>query len=443
VRVVYGRTPLLGLGSGLFNGFGSWGCNGVRGSRVWARLVGVEQVVVESVWFDAAADAVIVSMRPVARAAGRCGVCQRRCARYDAGRGRRRWRTVDAVVVRAYLEAAAPRVWCPEHGVVVAAVPWARHGAGHTRQFDDLVAWLVRRMSKTAVCQVLRVGWRTVGDIVERVVADAETAAGDRLAGLRRIGIDEVSYRRGHRYLTVVVDHDTRRVLWAAPGRDKATLATFFDLLGAQRCAQLALVSADGAEWIFSAVTQRCPNARLCLDPFHVVAWAAKALDAVRSRVHAAARRAGQTALAQGVKGARYVLWKDPAHLTARQQAKLAWIEATNQPLYRAYLLHQQLRQVFAGGGEDRVELLDAWLDWAAGSGLRPFVELAYRIRRWYRDDIAHTLTYRLSNGLLESTNTKIRLITRIAFGFKTPEALIAMVKLHLGGYHLPLPGRA
>ena len=346
-------------------------------------------------------------------------------------------------MTRAYVEAAAPRVYCPEHGVVVAAVPWARHGAGHTRDFDALVVWLVRRMSKQAVCQLVRVGWRTVGEIMERMVTDADAAAGDRLAGLRRIGIDEVSYRRGHRYLTVVVDHDTRRVVWVAPGRDKATLLRFFDLLGPQRCAQIALVSADGAEWIFSAVTERCPNVKICLDPFHVVAWAGKALDAVRSRVHDAARRAGQTALAQGVKGARYALWKDPADLTARQQAKLAWIEATNQPLYRAYLLHQQLRQVFAGAGDQRIELLDAWLDWAASSGLRPFVELAGRIRRWYRDDIANTLTHRLSNGLLESTNTKIRLLTRMAFGFKTPDALIAMVKLHLGGYHLPLPGRA
>ena len=251
-----------------------------------------------------------------------------------------------------------------------------------------------------------------------------------------------ISYRRGHKYLSVVVDHDTGRLVWIAPGRDKATLGRFFTLLGPQRCAQLALVSADGAEWIFSAVTEHCPNAKVCLDPFHVVAWAGKALDAVRAGVYTAARRAGQTALAQGIKGARYALWKDPAALTARQQATLAQIEATNQPLYRAYLLHQQLRQVFAAGGPQRVELLDAWLDWAAASGLQPFVELAYRIRRNFRDDIANTLTHRLSNGRVESVNTKIRLLTRIAFGFKSPEALIALVLLHLGGYpiHLPTP---
>jgi transposase len=331
-------------------------------------------------------------------------------------------------------------VRCRVHGVRVAAVPWARPRAGHTRGFEQQVAWLTRQMSQTAVCRLLRLSWSTVGQIVTRVVADLDAAGGDRLDRLRRIGIDEISYRRGHKYLTVVVDHATGRLVWIAEGRDKATLGQFFTLLGPQRCAQIALVSADGAEWIFSAVTRYCPNAKICLDPFHVVAWAAKALDAVRARVHNDARRAGQKALAQGVKGARYALWKDPADLTERQQATLSWIEATNQPLYRGYLLHQQLRQVFAGGGEERVDLLDAWLDWAAASGLRPFVDLAYRIRRYFRDDIVNTLTYRLSNGRVESVNTKIRLLTRKAFGFHSSQALIALVRLHLCGYPIDLP---
>jgi transposase len=344
---------------------------------------------------------------------------------------------------QAFVEADAPRVRCVEHGVVVAAVPWARHGAGHTRDFDALAGWLVRQMSKEAVCRLLRIGWRTVGQIVTRLVADADAAAGDRLAGVRRIGIDEVSYRRGHKYLTVVVDHDTRRLLWIAEGRDSSVLGRFFELLGPTRCADVTLVTADGAEWIFSAVSRYCPTARICLDPFHVVMWAGRALDAVRAQVYTAARRAGQKAVAEGIKGAKYALWKNAADLTTRQQAKLAYIEQTNQPLYRAYLLNQQLRQVFAApGGAERITLLDAWLDWAASSGLTPFADLAYRIRRYWREDIVNTLTYQLSNGLIESTNTKIRLLTRIAFGFKNPQALIAMVRLHLCGYDLPLPGR-
>jgi transposase len=397
-------------------------------------------VVVESVNVDAGS--VVIAVRPAARAAGRCGICRRRSGGYDAG-ARRRWRSLDVGARRAFLEADAPRVNCVEHGVVVAAVPWARHRAGHTRDFDAQVGWLARQMSKEAVCRLLRIGWRTVGQIITRLIADADATAGDRLSGVRRIGIDEVSYRRGHKYLTVVVDHDTRRLLWIAEGRDSTVLGRFFQRLGPIRCAWITLVTADAAEWIFSAVTKYCPRARICLDPFHVVMWAGKALDAVRAQVYTAARRAGQKAVADAVKGAKWALWRNAADLTTGQQAKLAHIEQTNQPLFRAYLLNQQLRQVFAAsGGADRVVLLDAWLDWASNSDLPPFTDLAYRIGRYWREDIINTLTYQLSNGLTESTNTKIRLLTRIAFGFKNPAALIAMVRLHLCGYNLPLPGR-
>ncbi len=130
--------------------------------------------------------------------------------------------------MQAFVEADAPRVQCREHGVVVAAVPWARHGAGHTRAFDDTVAWLATQSSRTSVRQLMRVAWPTVGAIITRVRADIDAQV-DRLARLRRIGIDEISYKKNHRYLTVVVDHDTGRLVWAAPGNDKATLAAFFD----------------------------------------------------------------------------------------------------------------------------------------------------------------------------------------------------------------------
>src|ERR1022692_3747797 len=183
---------------------------------------------------------------------------------------------LDLGTVRAELEAAAPRVSCPEHGVVTAAVPWAWHGAAHTRFFDDQVAWLAAACSKTTITALMRISWRTVGVIIARVSAD-RLAQADPLAGLTRIGIDEISYKRGHKYLTVVVDHDTGRLVWAAPGRDKVTLEQFFDLLGEGRSQLVKLVSADAAEWIATVVGERCPNATLCADAFHMVAWATKA----------------------------------------------------------------------------------------------------------------------------------------------------------------------
>jgi len=422
----------------------SWseGCgNGVRFHRVLARAVGLGQAVVASVRVDAGV--VVVVVRPYARAVLRCGACRRVCPGYDRGRGEvRRWRALDVGVLRCFAEAAVVRVSCPQHGVVVAQVPWARHGAGHVRVFDQQVAWLATRMSKTAVTRLMRISWATVGAVVARVTAQADAAAGDRLDGLRRIGIDEVSYKRHHKYLTVVVDHDTRRLVWLAEGRSKAALAGFFAQLGPERCGQVELVSADGADWIFHAVQEHCPNAKMCLDPFHVVAWAGKALDDVRRRMWNELRRAGDKAAAKLVKDARYAVWKNPDGLTGRQQARLAQIARVNKPLYRAYLLKEHLRQVFADrdGG---TALLDGWLSWAARSKLAEFVDLARRIRIYFKPDILNTLRHGLSNGLIESTNTKIRLLTRIAFGFKSAQALIALAKLHLGGYQIELPGRS
>jgi len=316
----------------------------VRSARLWARLVGVEGTVVEGVEFDEERGALVVVVRPGFRERGRCGVCRRRCPGYDEGEGRRRWRALDLGSTRCYLEAEAPRVCCKRHGVVVAAVPWARHDARLTRGFDDQVAWLACQCSKRAVSELMRVSWRTVGRIVTRVAAEVRGRY-DPLAYLRRIGIDEISHRRGQRYLTVVVDHDSGLLVWAAPGRDKKTLRLFFDLLGAERSAKIGLVSADGAAWIEEVVSERCPNAALCLDPFHVVQWASAALDEVRRGVWNAARRTGQTAEAKALKGARFCLWRNPEDLSGRQRSRLAQIAQTNEPLYRAYLLKEQLRQ--------------------------------------------------------------------------------------------------
>ena len=171
----------------------------MRDVSLWNALLGVEnKTVLESVEFDQDEELVVARVRPTSRARGRCGLCGRRCPGYDGGEGRRRWRALDLGTVKAVLEADAPRVSCRRHGVVVAAVPWARHGTGHTYAFDDTVAWLTVRCSKTAVRELMRVAWRTVGSIITRVSSDA-MARTDRFTNLSRIGIDEISYKRGHR----------------------------------------------------------------------------------------------------------------------------------------------------------------------------------------------------------------------------------------------------
>lgn len=431
----------------------------MRNGRVWAGLLGVEDTTVQRVELDEESGKLVAHVRPVRGCRGRCGICLRRCRGYDQGAGRRRWRALDLGSVQAVLEADAPRVSCREHGVVVSAVPWARHGAGHTRQVDDQVAWLAVTTSRTAVTRLMRIAWRTVGAIITRVAADA-IAGTDPLAGLRRIGIDEISYKKGHRYLTVVVDHDTRRLVWAAPGRDKATLRTFFDALGTERAAAITHVSADAADWIAAVVAERCPDAVRCADAFHIVAWATDALDEVRRQAWNDARTLarGESTRARGrpradaparpgheraraLKNARYALWKNPDNLTEHQTDKLAWIAKTDPRLHRAYLLKEGLRHVFVVKGEPGKEALTRWLSWARRCRIPAFLALARRIVK-HRPSIEATLEHNLSNALIESTNTKIRLLQRIAFGFTNPHALTALAMLALGGYRPNLPGR-
>lgn len=190
----------------------------MRRRSVWKKLLGLQRAVVEEVELTDAG-ALVVSVRPAARERDRCPYCRRRCPGYDWGEGRRRWRALDFGTTFAYLEAEAPRVTCKQHGVVVAAVPWARHDSGFTRSFEDQVGWLAVQTSKTAVSQLMRIAWRTVGWICTRGT-EVQTVTRDLMAGLKRVGIDEVSIRKGQRYLTVVVDHDTGRLVWAGPGRE-------------------------------------------------------------------------------------------------------------------------------------------------------------------------------------------------------------------------------
>ena len=419
----------------------------MRNATLWRALLGVEKTVVEDVEFDEDEQLLVAHVRPRRSAGGRCGRCGRRSPAYDRGEGRRRWRALDLGTIQVVLEADAPRVSCAEHGPTVAAVPWARHAAGHTYAFDEQVAWLATQCSKSAVTELMRIAWRTVGAIITRVWADTE-ALHDRFADLRRIGIDEISYKRGHKYLTVVVDHDSGRLVWAAPGRDKATLGLFFDALGAQRCAQITHVSADGADWIAGVVAERCPHAVRCADPFHVVKWATEALDEVRraawntARGAVTRRRAGRASgHAKALKHARYALWKNPENLTDRQRAKLAWVAKTDPRLHRAYLLKEGLRTIFQLPHHEAVEALEVWIGWARRCRIPAFVDLQRRIVK-HKASILAAIEHGLSNARIESVNTKIRLITRIAFGFRSPQALIALAMLSLGGHHPTLPGR-
>ena len=414
----------------------------MRAVRVWRSVLGVQHTVIEKVELEQQGEeeVLVATVPPTRSRQGRCGRCGIRAPRYDNGEGARRWRSLDAGTTRVYLQAAAPRVSCPTHGVVVAAVPWARHGSRFTSAFEDTVVWLACHAALSVLAVLLRVTWRSVAAIITWVVAQ-RSATTDRLTGLRRIGVDEISYRKGHRYLLVVVDHDTGQLVWADKGRDSATLRRFFDVLGEDRAALLTHICTDGAKWIHTVAAQRAPQALVCLDAFHVVAWASTALDAVRRGLWSQLRRDGKTDQATALKNSRWALLKNPPDLTSDQRTTVAAIAKTNHPLYRAYLLKEQLCEVFATKGATGRQLLAGWLSWATRSRIPEFAALAKTIKR-FLPLIHNTLNHGLGNALSEATNTHLRLLTRRAYGYHSAEALIAMATLTRGGLCPPLPGR-
>jgi transposase len=208
------------------------------------------------------------------------------------------------------------------------------------------VAW-------TRASAELRVTWEALANIVARVAADA--AAGlDRLAGLTMTGIDEKSWGTGQgKYLTIVTDHVRGKIAWMTGGRSQDTVRAFFDALGPDRAGQLTRVSADGAEWSCDVIREKAPQATICLDAFHVVKWAGERLDELRRRLAGELRAAGHEDQAATLGTGMRALRKKPENLTTNQRTALAAIAAGNKPLYKGYLIKEQLREAFKVKGED------------------------------------------------------------------------------------------
>jgi transposase len=408
----------------------------VRVSTAFNRLLRLEGATVSAVSFADEGVVVEVRLRRRRRVCSRCGQVVR--TTHDSGR--RRWRHLDLGGVRCFVEATLRRVNCPDCGVRVEAVAFARPGARHTRAFDELVACLAQQMAKTPLSELLRVSWETVGRICARVLA--ERLRRDRFDGLRRIGIDEVSYRRGHRYLTLVVDHDTGRVVWASAGaRAKDSLDGFLAALGPERAAAIEAVSLDMAPGYNQAISERLPQAEICIDPFHVVKLANRALDHVR---RAEWNRHGRSRSEPGrwLMGARWALVTAPERHSQRHKQLLTQLEHANSSLYRAYLLKEQLRALYRlPEPEQAPALLDTWLQAAASCGLAPFQRLARSLAS-FRDGILAAIRLGLANGRLEGLNSKVRLISHRSYGFHSATALIALVYLCCGGIKIGLPLR-
>ncbi len=368
----------------------------------------------------------------------------------------RRWRHLDLGGTKLWLEYRIARIECRRcRSVRTEVVPWARPRARHSRDFQDLVAWLAQRTDKTTVTRLLRVSWEAVASIVIDVVAEAIDDT--RLNELYRIGVDEISYRKGHRYLTVVADHDRDgAVVWAAEGKDHSVLEAFYDELGDERLARLEAVSLDMGGAYKKATDAKAGHVRQCVDPFHVVKAANEAVDKARRWAWNRARSEPEPRRARGrppkgspapppskarwVKHTRWALLKDPSALSGAQWQTLEELRRSRSVLYRCWQLKEGLRDLFRLRYPSQApEHLEWWLAWACRCRIPSFVALSKTIRT-NRSRVLAAVEMGLSNSKLEGLNSKIRLINHRGYGHHSAAALIGMIYLCAGGITVELP---
>ena len=402
-----------------------------------SRLLRLPGVHVRDVRFDADRVVVQVALRRRRLICPRCSFST--AHRHDVRSVDSDWRHLDLGVWRVEVRARLRRLVCPEHGVLTERVPFARHRSDFTRDFAALAAWLATRTDKTTITRLLRIHWRTVGRIIQRVCAEELDA--DRLDGLVEIGIDEVSWRKGHRYLTLVADHGRRQIVWGAEGASAKVADEFYAQLGPERAGQIAAVSMDMGPGYAKSTRAHAPQAVVCIDSFHVAKLGGDALDEVRRDYWNALRANDDPATAKRFKDARWALLKNPEDHTSTQAATLRKLKRAGGAVWRAYTLKEALRAVFdhALDALDVGVLIDRFCSRAARSRLPAFIRLANTITK-HRDGVLAAASTKINNARVEALNNKARLITRRAYGFHSARAALALIHLTCGPITLSLP---
>lgn len=402
----------------------------MRINTIFQKLLGLQGLSIVQVWFEGEGFVIEIKNRAQLLTCPHCG--HRKRGRMSTSR--RQWRHLGIWGTQVRLEGEIRRMRCAPCGkVVTEAVPWARHNSDFTRPFEDAVGLVAQKTDKTAVAALFGIAWVTVGKIAERLVS--ELLEPERFDGIRRISVDEISFRKHHRYLTVVTDHDRRRVIWVGEGKSAETFSEFFRELGPERCELIEIVTMDMSAAFVKAVRDNLPNAEIAFDHFHIVQLANKALDEVR-RDLVREIKTEAPAEAKAVKGMRAALLYSLDNVPDKHIDVLSELRPT-RPLGRAFLLKENLLDVLKRDSLDSVERLQRWMAWASRSRLKPFIKLSHTIRGHLKG-ICAFLQHRITNGIAEGMNSKIRMLNHRAFGFHSAAPLIATIYLCCGKLRLP-----
>jgi transposase len=407
----------------------------MRATSVLNRFLSMPGVFVRTFSFEP--EGLVLHVRP-RRRRPRCSGCGRKAPRVDVIAPCRRWRHLPFGATAVWLECPSWRVRCGRCGLRVEEFPWSKGlRGGFTYPFAQIVAYLAQRMSHRSIAEMMHITWGTVGVLASRVAQDLLPA--DRYEGLRRIGVDEFCWARPRGFLTVVWDHDRRRIVWVGEGRGSDTLQGFFRELGAERAASIEIVTGDMGAGFLKAIREALPNAQTVLDPFHVLRLAHDAVDQVRRRVVRELREENDER-AQWLKHLRFVLLRHGGTLLAEERARLATVARVCRPLHRAWTLKEMLGYVLERRSLSTARsAFGALVARMARSRLRPFIRLG-RTLRLHADAILASIRYRISNGPIEGANRKIRGLIYRAFGYRSLPNLVAAIHLNCSGIQVPNP---
>jgi transposase len=376
---------------------------GIQGWRVKADGVRIEE------------DGVVVEIEPK-RTGFRCACCgQGVLFAYDH-QPTRQIRDFPAWGRRCYLEVRLARVDCPDCGVGIEEVDWVERYGRYTQRYEQYVASLCDILPVTDVAELEGLSKNAVYGIDKKWLKRREEQR--EQPPVRYLGIDEIAIKRGHRYATVFYDLERRTVVGLIKSRRERAVGGFFRRWGKKQCKSVVAVCMDLWSPFLNSVRRHCKDATVVFDKFHVYGYLSEAIEEVRRH---------QQGLCSGedgklIKGSRWLWLKASRNLKRKQSHTLEQIMAINKPLAKAYLLKEDFEAFYACGGKEEAEkFLTQWMKRCRESRLEPFIKLAKRLKRWSAGILSY-FEHRITNGVAEGINNKIKVLKRRSYGFRDDE---------------------
>jgi len=396
------------------------------------KLFNLKDLFVNDFQFKARDKELILWVRPYKNGC-RCPQCKRRGRIIRTMDTPRKWRDIPACRWSVFFYYSPREIMCPTHGRVQEEIPWAETYSRITYRFEYIMLVYCQLMTQKAAARILHIPKATLSDMLHRVIARLRD--GHRIRGLKTIGIDEISYSKGHKYATIVYDIDRSCVVWAGPGKGRDSIDDFFNNnLSKYQKNNIKWATCDMSRAYIGAIEDHCPNATLVLDRFHI----AKALNDAVDEVRKEQWRIADPDERKALKGLRWLLFKHSSNRSKKDSRTLNALSKGNRRIHRAWVLKDEFEQFWEYKAQWAAErFLKHWMTAALKSRLEPMRDFVKTLKK-HQHRILPFISTRLTNAIAEGLNRIIRIIKNRASGFRSLPAFIDMIFLTVGDVDLP-----